>query len=115
MNLEIVISDHFARNLKRLAKRYNRFSDDYEAFINSLRENPVQGVEIAPNIRKIRLAIKAKGKGKSAGARVITYNALVTEKEGRIYLLLIYDKSDASNVNMNAINQIIRDLGIIKP
>ena len=34
------------------------------------------------------MAIKSKGAGKSGGARVITYNVLVTEEEGTVYLLV---------------------------
>ena len=112
MKLEIVRSDYFTAELKKLAKRYRGIADDYEAFLNSLKENPLQGTEIAPNVRKIRMTITAKGRGKSGGARVITFNALVSEKEGTIALLLIYDKSDASNIKMNIVKEIIKDLGL---
>jgi mRNA-degrading endonuclease RelE of RelBE toxin-antitoxin system len=115
MSLEFVPSDYFATELKRLAKRYRGLADDYEAFLDSLKENPLQGTEIAPKIRKIRkirMPITAKGRGKSGGARIITYNALVAEQEGKIYLLLIYDKADASNIKMNVVKEIIKDLGL---
>lgn len=112
MSLEFVPSDYFATELKRLAKRYRGLADDYEAFLDSLKENPSQGTEIAPKIRKIRMPITAKGRGKSGGARIITYNALVAEQEGKIYLLLIYDKADASNIKMNVVKEIIKDLGL---
>lgn len=112
MNLEIVRSDYFTAELKRLAKRYRGFADDYENFLNELKKNPLQGTEIAPNVRKIRMVIKAKGRGKSGGARVITFNALVSENKGTIALLLIYDKSDASNIKMNVVMEIIRNLGL---
>ncbi|MCD8297718.1 MAG: addiction module toxin RelE [Prevotella sp.] len=95
-----------------MAKRYRVIADDYEAFLESIKENPLQGTEIAPNIHKIRMAITAKGRGKSGGARVITYNAIVAENEGRIYLLVIYDKADSSNVRMNVVRQIVKDLGL---
>lgn len=58
------------------------------------------------------MAITAKGRGKSGGARVITCNALVSEQEGKIYLLLIYDKADASNIKMNAVKEIVKELGL---
>lgn len=112
MSLEFVPSDYFATELKRLAKRYRGLADDYEAFLDCLKENPLQGTEIAPKIRKIRMPITAKGRGKSGGARIITYNALVAEQEGKIYLLLIYDKADASNIKMNVVKEIIKDLGL---
>ena len=82
--------------------------------MESLKSNPLQGVEIAPNVRKIRMAIGSKGKGKSGGARVITLNALVTEQDGTVYLLLVYDKSDAPNVKMNVIKDIIREIGLCR-
>ena len=92
MNLEIIRSDYFTKEFKRLAKRYRSLIDDYEAFLDNLRHNPLQGDEIAPHMRKIRMAITSKGRGKSGGARVITFNALVSEQDGKIYLLLIYTR-----------------------
>ena len=95
-----------------MAKRYRSLIDDYEAFLDNLRLNPLQGDEIAPHVRKIRMAITSKGRGKSGGARVITFNALVSEQDGKIYLLLIYDKTDTPNVKMNVIKEIIEELGL---
>ena len=57
------------------------------------------------------MAIKAKGKGKSGGARVITFNILTDVQNGQVVLLLIYDKEDASTVKTNVVKQIVRDLG----
>lgn len=111
MNFEIIRTDYFSKEFKRLAKRYKSLAKDYEVFLESLTTNPLQGVEIAPNVRKIRMAISSKGKGKSGGARVITLNALVSEHEGKVYLLLIYDK-EASNVRMEAVKQIVDELGL---
>ena len=98
--------------MKKLAKRHKSLADDYARFLEDLKQNPFQGVEIAPNIRKVRLAISSKGRGKSGGARVITYNLLVSEHDGVIYLLLIYDKADASNVKINVVKEIIKGLGL---
>ena len=74
-------------------------------------KNPQQGTELSPGIRKIRMAIKSKGKGKSGGARVITYNFLTAEMDGKIVLLLIYDKEDASSVKVNVLKEIIKEEG----
>ena len=72
---------------------------------------PQQGAELAPGIRKIRMAIKSKGKGKSGGARVITYNFITQEMDGNIVLLLIYDKEDASTAKVNVLKEIIKEEG----
>ena len=57
------------------------------------------------------MAIKSKGKGKSGGARVITYNILAKEQDGEIVLMLIYDKEDASSVKVEVLKQILKDEG----
>ena len=110
-NITVSVSDDFAKEAKRLAKKYPSFKQDYEEFLDSIKENPLQGDEITKNIRKIRMAIISKGKGKSGGARVITFNILTDVQNGQVVLLLIYDKEDASTVKTNVVKQIVRDLG----
>lgn len=107
------ISPHktFLVEAKRLKKRYRSFNDDLEDFKNSLEENPFQGDELLPGIRKIRMAITSKGRGKAGSARVITANAIIAEHEGRIALLTIYDKQDAATVKLNVIKEMARELG----
>ena len=73
-------------------------------------ENPFQGTELSPGIRKIRMAITSKGRGKSGGARIITYTIVAAESEGRVYLMNVYDKSDFSSVELSIIKSMIRDL-----
>ena len=111
--MSYVISRHkeFDISIKRLLKRYHSLSDDYEDFIDSLQKNPYQGAELCPGIRKIRMAIASKGRGKSGSARVITANAIVAEHEGRIALLTIYDKEDASTVRLNVIRKMAQEMG----
>lgn len=74
-------------------------------FVESLEKNPMQGDELSPGIRKIRLAIVSKGKGKSGGARVITYTICASESEGRVYLVDVYDKSDFSTVSVSILKK----------
>jgi hypothetical protein len=51
--------------------------------------------------------IDKKGKGKSGGARVITYVYIQTET---IYLLTIYDKSEKADLKPNELKEIIENL-----
>ena len=111
MSYEIQSHPEFEHCFKRLYKRYRSLPDDIRDFRDSLQENPFQGAELCPGIRKIRMPIASKGRGKSGSARVITANAIVAEHEGKIALLTIYDKSDASTVKMNVIKQMARELG----
>ena len=113
MSYEIFSHQDFDVSIKRLAKRYHSLANDYADFLTSLQDNPLQGVELSPGIRKIRMSITSKGRGKSGSARVITANAIIAEHEGRIALLTIYDKSDASTVKLNIIKQMARELGFV--
>lgn len=110
-NITISVSDDFAKEAKRLAKKYPSFKQDYKDFLLSIKNNPLQGDEITKNIRKIRMVIKAKGKGKSGGARVITFNILTDIENGHVVFLLLYDKEDASTVKVNVVKQLVRDMG----
>ncbi len=57
------------------------------------------GTPIGKDCYKIRVLItsKGKGKGKSGGARVITYVRIV---KSNVYLLDIYDKSNKAAISI---------------
>lgn len=112
MNFEVLTTHRFERSAKALMKRYRSLKMDLEDFISSLEENPNQGTELSPGLRKIRMAISSKGKGKSGGARVITYTIVISENAGKVYLIDIYDKSEYSSIDIGKIKEVILDLGI---
>lgn len=99
MSFNVLPTPRFERSFKALAKRHRSLKQDILEFIASLSSNPFQGDELCPNIRKIRMAIISKGRGKSCGARVITYTVIAAEQSGDVFLLEIYDKADFSTVD----------------
>lgn len=110
MNFKIEATEGFRKSLKSLAKRHRSLKQDFKLFAESLMINPFQGDELSPGIRKIRMAISSKGRGKSGGARVITYTVIATENEGRVYLIDIYDKADYSTVDVVTLQKLIEDI-----
>ncbi|MFT4094994.1 MAG: type II toxin-antitoxin system RelE/ParE family toxin [Niabella sp.] len=86
----------FLRELKSLSKKYVSIKEDVNALVQQIKTDPEIGVSIGKDCYKIRLAIKSKGKGKSGGARVITYVKIV---QSTVYLLSIYDKADLENIS----------------
>jgi hypothetical protein len=94
--MRVRTSEEFRIAYKRLKKRHKSLQHDFERLLVSLLENPIQGVEIEENVRKIRLAITSKGRGKSGGARVIIRVRLIADE---LQLLYIYDKADFENVS----------------
>lgn len=112
MNFEVIPTPDFEKSFKILAKRHRSLKQDFLVFSQALKENPFQGDELTPGIRKIRMAIKSKGRGKSGGARVITYTVLTMEEAGLVYLIDIYDKNDFSTVDVAILQKFIKDLEI---
>jgi mRNA-degrading endonuclease RelE of RelBE toxin-antitoxin system len=108
MNVEIVLGDEFKRQFKRLAKKYPSLKDDFVTFKNDLADDPFQGINLGSGTRKVRMAIASKGKGKSGGARIITFNVILHEDDSiEITLLTIYDKGEISNVTDNYIKWLV--------
>ncbi len=78
--IEFVYTPEFLKSAKALAKRYRSFSDDLKGLRDEILQNPSVGDDLGNGIRKLRMAIKSKGKGKRAGARVITLTAIIEDK-----------------------------------
>ena len=110
MNVKIIPSVEFDRQFKRLAKKYKSLLDDYLTFSKELKENPLQGAALGRGVRKIRMAIGSKGKGKSGGARVLTLTVLVSE-DADVTLLTIYDKDEIDNVSDEYIRWLVSETG----
>ena len=106
MNYETEATDDFEREVKKLLKKYHSFSDDLKQFKKELLQNPLIGDDLGNNTRKVRMAIAAKNKGKSGGARVITYNVLINIENTKIYLLTIYDKGQLDTISKQEIQQL---------
>ena len=106
MNVTIKPSEEFYRHFKRLSKKYRSLVDDYRVFREDLILNPFQGVDLGGGVRKVRMAIGAKGKGKSGGARVLTLTLLVSD-DAEVTLLTIFDKSEIDNVSDKYIDWLV--------
>ena len=107
MNFSVIPSDKFKREAKRLVKKYPSLKTDLAELNLTLANEPETGTPLGNDTYKIRLAIKSKGKGKSGGARVVTY---VVTNNKEIYLLTIYDKSDFNSVDDKTLKTIIETL-----
>lgn len=108
--MEVVATQAFIKSAKPIAKKYRSFNDDYQNLVSELTKNPRLGVDLGDGYRKVRMAITSKGKGKSGGCRVITLD--MVERNGCLYLLYAYDKSDYDNVVLSVIKEIVADMGL---
>ncbi len=111
MNYRIIVNPTFQREAKRLNKHYASFKQDYKELIEALELNPNLGIDLGGGLRKIRMRIASKGKGKSGGARVITFSVIISIEETEINLLYIYDKTERSSIQKSEIEALLRQNG----
>jgi mRNA-degrading endonuclease RelE of RelBE toxin-antitoxin system len=97
----------FERDAKVLLKKYASLRKELATLGEELQENPTLGTPLGYDCYKIRLAIKSKGKGKSGGARVITY---VITDDDTVVLLTIYDKSEKENLSPKELEELLREV-----
>ena len=67
MNYDFRTSPEFLKEVKKLSKRYPSIKDDLIALRKSLEQSPDQGIDLGGGLRKIRMNIKSKGRGKAGG------------------------------------------------
>lgn len=107
MKHRVIPTPAFEKELRPLLKRHRSLAKDLLDLEKELQERPASGTSLGHGLYKVRLAITSKGKGKSGGARVITY--VVTE-DHEIYLLGIYDKSQYDTVDTKAMKLLAAEL-----
>ncbi|HET8858743.1 type II toxin-antitoxin system RelE/ParE family toxin [Marivirga sp.] len=104
MSYKVETTEHFDKEVKKLAKKYVSIKSDLIELFDDLSENPTKGTSLGNNIYKIRLAIRSIGKGKRSGARVISLVKIESEK---VYMVSIYIKSKKSNITDQEIKTLI--------
>jgi mRNA-degrading endonuclease RelE of RelBE toxin-antitoxin system len=109
MSYRIVPTHTFDRELKRLAKKHRSIKADVYELGEQLEESPTMGDEVIEHCYKIRMAISSKNKGKSGGARVITYVYVAQET---VFLLSIYDKGEQDDISNHELKELIDSLEV---
>lgn len=109
--MKVLATKTFIKSAKAIAKKYRSFNSDFQNLVSELENNPAAGVDLGNGFRKVRMAITSKGKGKSGGCRVITLD--LVERNGCLYLMCIYDKSDCENIALSAIKEYTSDMGLL--
>ena len=111
MKVKIDFLPEFMRLAKPLWKKYASFDQDYMQLLEELRSNPFMGTPLGEGVRKVRMTISSKGKGKSGGARILTYSVnKESDEEIKLTLLSIYDKSKISNVSDEYISFLVKEM-----
>lgn len=110
MPIRIYPTTGFKKELKRIARKHRSILSDIADLSVKLKENPMMGVDLGQHVYKIRMTVSGTNRGKSGGARVITYVLLADET---VYLAEILLKSEHDTVDVNKVIQRLRDEGLL--
>lgn len=113
MTSKFVFMPRFDRSVKQLKKRYRNILADIEIAVEQLLSNPQTGSVIPDDyaVRKLRIASRDMQRGKSGGFRLLYWLRAIGESQDfTIYLLLIYSKTDMSDITPEQLQTLIDDL-----
>ncbi len=104
----IRFTEPFKRRFKKLTKRYRRIKKDIQPILKELQEGKLIGDRIT-GVQQTVFKARAKNSdiptGKSGGYRIL-YQVVSDEI---ILLLIIYAKSEQTNISSSEIEQIIKE------
>lgn len=106
MSYSIELTDNFKKEAKRLTKKYPSLKTELAELFTELEENPTTGTPLGNDIYKIRLSIASKNKGKSGGARVLSFVKVTLTT---VLLFSIYNKGEVDSLSEKEIKLLIKD------
>ena len=107
MSYKIELSANFKKEAKKLTKKFPSLKQELTVLFTELETNPTMGSPLGNDIYKIRLAIASKNKGKSGGARVLSFVKITATT---VLLFSIYNKGDIDNLSDKEIQNLIKGL-----
>ena len=106
MSYKIELTDNFKNEAKKLIKKYASLRTEIIELGKELAENPTSGTPLGNDVYKIRLATASKNKGKSGGARIISFVKIIDET---VYFLSIYNKGNKDSISDKEIEELIKN------
>lgn len=105
MSYKVELTANFKKEAKKMVKRYPSLKSELANLFTELEENPTFGTSLGNDIYKIRLAIASKNKGKSGGARVMSFVKVTVTT---VLLFSIYNKGDKDSISDKEIEELIK-------
>lgn len=106
MSYKIELSANFKKEARKLVKKYPSLKAELADLFAELEVNPTSGIPLGNDIYKICMAIASKNKGKSGGARVLSF---VKVTDTSVLLFSIYSKGDRDSISDKEIEELIKD------
>ncbi|SMP71908.1 mRNA-degrading endonuclease RelE, toxin component of the RelBE toxin-antitoxin system [Desulfonatronum zhilinae] len=109
MSLKIFSLPSFARDVKRLHKKYKKLPEDLKRLQDTLTNDPRAGIALTASLHKLRLSNSSTATGKSGGFRVIYY---YIDRRGHLYLLKLYSKTEVAGISEDTLKAILQENGL---
>jgi len=106
MSYSVELSPNFKKKAKILSKKYPSLKQELKDLFKELEDDPTLGIPLGNDMYKIRLAIASKNKGKSGGARILSF---VKVTKTTVLLFAIYSKGDVDNLTDRQIKELIKE------
>ncbi len=105
MSYNVELTDNFKKEAKRLIKKYPSLKAEIAALGEQLADNPSMGTPLGDDVYKIRISVASKQKGKSGGARIISFVKVIAET---VFLLSIYSKGENDTITNKEIEELLK-------
>ena len=105
MPYKIELSENFKKEAKKLIKKFPSLKLELTKLFAQLEDTPNMGTPIGNNVYKIRLSIASKNKGKSGGARVMSFVQVI---DTTVLLFSIYNKGDKNSISDKEIKELLK-------
>lgn len=105
MNYKIETTDDFNKDIKRLSKKFSSIKSDFQAILDNLEKELELADDLGTGFKKIRINIKSKGKCKSGGGRIISYETIIAVNNSLIVFISIYNKGDFDTVDLDILKK----------
>ncbi len=106
MSYKILLTDNFKKEAKILSKKYPSLKIELAELFSDLEINPTKGIHLGDNVYKIRLAITSKNKGKSGGARILSFVKVLNTT---VLLFAIYSKGEIESISQKEIEELLKE------
>ena len=106
MSFKVELSVNFKKEAKRLTKKYPSLKKELSVLFTVLQENPTLGTPLGNDIYKIRLSVASKNKGKSGGARVLSFVKYI---HTTVLIFSIYSIGEIDHLTDIEIKKLIKD------
>lgn len=110
MNYNFIQTGFFNKEVKRLAKKHKSLKVDLIKLQKDIESDTIDSFDDLGNgLKKIRMQINSKNKGKSGGARIITQEVVIDVSNKNILMVAIWDKSEIDNIKTPMLKKIVQN------